>query len=58
MLYETAANELYRKIEINTDQKRADAFAAKLRLSLNSVTGEKINRGAGQPECIMKRRID
>jgi len=56
MLYETAANELYRKIEINTDQKRADAFAANLRLSLNSVTGEKINRGAGQPECIMKRK--
>ena len=58
MLYETVANELNRKIEINTDQKRADAFGAKLRLSPNSIAGEKINRGAGQAECIMKRWID
>ena len=58
MLKERAANELKRKIEINTDQKRADAFRSKLRLSSNSITGEKINRGAGQPKCIVKRRID
>ena len=55
---ERAANELNRKIEINTDQKRGDAFRSKLRFNPNSITGEKINRGAGQAECIMKGRID